>query len=313
MSHRDDEDETRNPEEHSEEPMDLDSETPGAESVEQYVQLHEHIERLRVDRRPLPPLLHSDDEALPYQMAALLHSAAPGATTPDPEFVQSLRARLRAQMANAADSRAHTNEPASAQTQPSVAPVTPVEPATPVRRGISRRGLLRTGLASAAAASVGVAVGATLERAGHGGAPPSANTTVPLVQDGNGIWVSVAQADAIPVGGVMRFNTDYIVGFVRHTGAGFSALSGVCTHMGCILQWNGGARTFDCPCHGGRFTENGDTATNSPVAYRPLPTLQTKVEKGQVWVYVVPPTSPTVTSEPSATSGYKDHSTPSGN
>jgi Rieske Fe-S protein len=136
---------------------------------------------------------------------------------------------------------------------------------------------------------------------------------VPLVQEGNGIWVSVAQADAVPVGGVMRFNTDYIVGFLRHTGAGFSALSGVCTHMGCILQWNGGARTFDCPCHGGRFTENGDTATNSPVAYRPLPTLQTKEEKGQVWVYVVPPTSPTVTSEPSATSGYKDHSTPSGN
>ena len=306
MSHRDDQDETRKPEQHSEEPMDLDSETPGAESVEQYVQLHEHIERLRADRRPLPPLLHSDDEALPYQMAALLHSAAPDAATPDPEFVQSLRARLRAQMADASDPRANANDHTSAQTLPPVAPV------TPARKGISRRGLLRTGLASAAAASVGVAVGASLERAGHSGAKPGANANVPLVQDGNGIWVSVAQADAIPVGGVMRFNTDYIVGFVRHTGAGFSALSGVCTHMGCILQWNGGARTFDCPCHGGRFTENGDTAANSPVAYRPLPPLQTKIEKGQVWVYVVPPTTPTAPSQPSATSGYKDHSTPSG-
>ncbi|HKV86271.1 MAG TPA: Rieske (2Fe-2S) protein [Ktedonobacterales bacterium] len=286
--------------------MDLDSETPGAESVEQYVQLHEHIERLRADRRPLPPFLHSDDEALPYQMAALLHSAAPDAATPDPEFVQSLRARLRAQMADAADPRVSTSEPTLAQTPTSVAPVTPIGP---VRRGISRRGLLRTGLASAAAASVGVAVGASLERAGHSGSPAKANVAVPLVENGNGIWVSVAQADAIPVGGVMRFNTDYIVGFVRHTGAGFSALSGVCTHMGCILQWNGGARTFDCPCHGGRFTENGDTATNSPVAYRPLPPLQTKIERGQVWVYVVPPTAP---SQPSATSGYNDHSTPSG-
>ena len=35
-----------------------------------------------------------------------------------------------------------------------------------------------------------------------------------------------------------------------------------CPHMGCALKWNPQERTWDCPCHGSRFTEQGKLLDN---------------------------------------------------
>ena len=35
-----------------------------------------------------------------------------------------------------------------------------------------------------------------------------------------------------------------------------------CPHMGCALKWNARERTWDCPCHGSRFTEEGRLIDN---------------------------------------------------
>lgn len=35
-----------------------------------------------------------------------------------------------------------------------------------------------------------------------------------------------------------------------------------CPHLGCALKWNKTERTWDCPCHGSRFEENGKLIDN---------------------------------------------------
>ena len=35
-----------------------------------------------------------------------------------------------------------------------------------------------------------------------------------------------------------------------------------CPHLGCALKWNNAEHTWDCPCHGSRFTEEGKLIDN---------------------------------------------------
>lgn len=57
--------------------------------------------------------------------------------------------------------------------------------------------------------------------------------------------------------------------FVVRAAEGFRALSAICTHLGCITQWNPSLDLIACPCHGSQFKTDG-SVEHGP-APRPLP------------------------------------------
>lgn len=96
----------------------------------------------------------------------------------------------------------------------------------------------------------------------------NANAVGKMVTD----WVrpgEVASLDEITVGegAILRQGASKVAVYKDAEGETHTC-SAVCTHLGCIVQWNGGEKSWDCPCHGSRFGIDG-SILNGP-AIRPL-------------------------------------------
>jgi glycine/D-amino acid oxidase-like deaminating enzyme/nitrite reductase/ring-hydroxylating ferredoxin subunit len=61
-------------------------------------------------------------------------------------------------------------------------------------------------------------------------------------------------------------------GCYKDTNGKLHIVDTTCTHMGCEVEWNNGERTWDCPCHGSRFSFEGQVIEGP--AKEPLKRIQ---------------------------------------
>jgi cytochrome b6-f complex iron-sulfur subunit len=80
------------------------------------------------------------------------------------------------------------------------------------------------------------------------------------------------------VGEVIPFRKERT--FILRTEGGFLAISAVCTHLHCIVNWNEMLKKFECPCHGAKFNQNGEVLEGPPP--RPLDLYKLQVVAGNV-------------------------------
>jgi len=87
----------------------------------------------------------------------------------------------------------------------------------------------------------------------------------------------------VPEGSAKFFEFEgRIAVLVRKKGGALIALSAVCTHLGCIVQWQKEKEQFLCPCHAGIFSADGAVLSGPPP--KPLEKLVFTVASGRITV-----------------------------
>jgi Rieske Fe-S protein len=141
-------------------------------------------------------------------------------------------------------------------------------------REVRRRDVLRM---SAGCGAVAICAGACSANEVSG--QPSSSTP-----QGSGNWPPsrpLAAASAVPPDAPLDVtDTAGSPVFLIRTGNSIQALSGVCTHAGCIVTWQQDLRDFVCPCHRGTYTLRGTVVKGPPP--RPLNQLPLQIRNGNV-------------------------------
>ena len=96
--------------------------------------------------------------------------------------------------------------------------------------------------------------------------------------------VLVAHFDEIELGDAKPMEVAGQKIFVVHLKEGYRVLSAICTHLGCIVQWQKENQQFFCPCHKGRYRPDGTVISGPPP--RPLDHFRVEVKTGLVYVWM---------------------------
>jgi cytochrome b6-f complex iron-sulfur subunit len=97
--------------------------------------------------------------------------------------------------------------------------------------------------------------------------------------------ISLGPLESLPVGQalVVRHGRDPIF-VIRRDEAALVSLSGVCTHLRCVLNWDRDQQVLACPCHNGSFDLSGNVLSGPP--QRPLTRHRVETRLGQMYLHV---------------------------
>ncbi|MGI8550798.1 MAG: ubiquinol-cytochrome c reductase iron-sulfur subunit [Dehalococcoidia bacterium] len=223
--------------------------------TDRYERLNRQIDELLKDRSPRPFVAEDDEERAVLAMAARLHLLRPEAAVPRQHFRTAMRRLL-----------ARTINP---------------------RPGMPRRRLLFGG-AGAAVAGLVVGLGASLGlRHPENGALRSvaARPASPSLAG----WAAVGRMQDVPPGGALAFTTAELSGYIMRNGDQLSALSAICNHLGCHVQWQPERKHFVCPCDDAEFDGTGvylpgEYTAAPPTALKPLTRLAVRLDGDTLYI-----------------------------
>jgi len=111
-------------------------------------------------------------------------------------------------------------------------------------------------------------------------------------QDRELAWFPLTAEDEVPRSGVKKAELVYAIAgkerkarvFIVSSPDRFTVLSAVCSHLGCLVNYNKGQKEFLCPCHGGKYDLTGKNIAGPPPA--PLTKYPVEIRNGMVMVGV---------------------------
>ena len=152
------------------------------------------------------------------------------------------------------------------------------------RSGCSRRQFILTaGLASGVALTAGV--------------PLASYVFTPALKKGTGKWFDFGAVEDLEPGNFSMLSYEFMVkdGWLVLPQRGFvwartedddriKVFSSTCTHLACNVIWQEESRTFECPCHSGRFDSSGNPVGGPP--NRPMTVLESKIDASNLFVFL---------------------------
>jgi len=156
------------------------------------------------------------------------------------------------------------------------------------RKDISRRDALKVAISL-----IGGLIGTSL------GIPAIAYIIGPALKTDQANWIRIGSLSTIELRTPMLFKPKVTrqngwmveedevgVYVLTEDGRNYTALSNICTHLGCHVRWISEREQFLSPCHNGVFDKHGYVVSGPPP--RPLDEFTTKIENGNLFIQLPP-------------------------